>query len=466
MGKKMTGKLWEGRFKEKTAAIVERFTASIDVDKRLYRYDIQGSVAHCRMLARAEIITAEEAQQLVAGLAAIEREIEAGSFAFEAGLEDIHMHIEARLGQIAGPAARKLHTARSRNDQIALDVRMYLRQAATDIIALLNRMRHCLVDLAKTHVDVILPGYTHLQRAQPVRLAHHLMAYFEMLGRDAERMRDCRRRINVMPLGAAALAGTTYPIDRVYVAELLDFPSVSANSIDAVSDRDFMLEFLSAASICMVHLSRLSEELILWSSAEFAFIELPEAFTTGSSIMPQKKNPDVAELVRGKTGIVFGRLLALLTTMKGLPLAYNRDLQEDKAPLFEAADTLAACLEIYAEMLPHIVVRADRMRAAACAGHQNATDFADYLVSRGLAFREAHHCAGRAVQHALALGKELNELSLKDLRSFSKVVEEGVFEWLTLEQVVDRRSTIGGTGKSAVLAAIATAEQELARDEG
>jgi len=461
----MTEKLWQGRFEDETAGIVERFTASIDVDRRLYRYDIRGSIAHCRMLARVGVITTAEADQLVAGLNAIEAEIEAGDFVYDIGLEDIHMHIESRLLETAGPVAQKLHTARSRNDQIALDLRLFLRDAVEAIRLGLLRLQRVLIDMAKRHIDVVMPGYTHLQRAQPVRLAHHLMAYYEMTRRDADRMGDCHRRINVMPLGAAALAGTTYPIDREYVAELLNFPAVCANSLDAVSDRDFVVEFLAAASLCMVHLSRFSEELILWSSAEFGFIELPDAFTTGSSIMPQKKNPDVAELVRGKTGGVIGQLVALLTTMKGLPLSYNRDLQEDKSPVFEAVDTLSVSLEIYSQMLPQITVNAGRMQAAAAAGYQNATDLADYLVSRGMPFREAHHCAGRAVRHAIDQGKELDQLELETLRGFSGLIRKDVYQWLSVEQVVDRRISAGGTGKEAVLAAIAAAEAELAQKE-
>ena len=457
----MTDKLWKGRFESETAGIVDRFTASIDLDRRLYRYDIQGSIAHCRMLAKVGVITPEESSQLEAGLKAIEAEIKSGQFVYDISLEDIHMHIEARLFDTIGPVAQKLHTARSRNDQIALDLRLYLRDAVASIRQGLHKYQSVLVEMANRHIDVILPGYTHLQRAQPVRLAHHLLAYYEMASRDVGRITDCLRRINVMPLGAAALAGTTYPIDRAYVAKQLKFPEVSGNSLDTVSDRDFVIEFLAAASLCMVHLSRLSEEVILWSSAEFGFIELPDAFTTGSSIMPQKKNPDVAELVRGKTGGVIGQLMAMLTTMKGLPLSYNRDLQEDKQPIFDAVDTLSICLEIYCEMLPQIVVKSDRMHAAASTGYQNATDLADYLVTRGVPFREAHHCAGKAVRYALDQGKELHQLSLKELQRFSDQVRKEVFGWLAVEQVVDRRNSAGGTGKDAVLNAIRVAEENL-----
>ena len=460
----MADKLWKGRFEEDTAGIVDRFTASIDQDRRLYRYDIRGSIAHCRMLAKVGVISPYESEQLEEGLKAIEAEIEAGEFVYDISLEDIHMHIEARLFDTIGPVAQKLHTARSRNDQIALDLRLFLRDAVVAIRQGLYKFQRVLIELAKRHIDVILPGYTHLQRAQPVRLAHHLLAYYEMASRDADRMNDCLRRINVMPLGAAALAGTTYPIDREYVAELLDFPAVSGNSLDTVSDRDFVIEFLAAASLCMVHLSRLSEELILWSSAEFGFIELPDAYTTGSSIMPQKKNPDVAELVRGRTGGVVGQLMAMLTIMKGLPLSYNRDLQEDKQPIFDTVDTLSICLEIYSEMLPEISIRSVHMQAAADSSYQNATDLADYLVSRGMSFREAHHCAGKAVRYAIDQGKELHQLTLKQLQTFSGRIQKEVFRWLAVEQVVDRRTSAGGTGKDAVLTAIKVAEEKLSQE--
>jgi argininosuccinate lyase len=457
----MADKLWKGRFTEKTAAIVERFTASIDVDQRLYRFDIEGSIAHCRMLARTGIIAEAEADTLVQGLNQIRREIETASFRFDEQLEDIHMHIESRLFEIVGKVAQKLHTARSRNDQVALDVRMYLREALTNLIHRLTGLQRVLIELAKSNIDVILPGYTHLQRAQPVLLAHHFMAYVEMFHRDAQRMGECRERTNVMPLGSAALAGTPYPIDRAYVAALLEFPAISANSLDAVSDRDFIIEFLAAAGVCMMHLSRLSEEMILWSTAEFGFIELPDAFATGSSIMPQKKNPDVPELIRGKAGRVFGHLLALLTLMKALPLAYNRDLQEDKAALFDSVDTLSACLDVYAQMLPGIRIHAQRMEQAASSGCLNATDLADYLVRQGMPFREAHHCVGQAVRLAIEQGKELHELSLAQLQSCSALIQADIFACLAVRDSVNRRSGPGGTAKRAVLAAIQAAEQRL-----
>ena len=457
----MADKLWNGRFAEKTAQVVERFTASIDVDRRLYRYDIEGSIAHCRMLARTGIIAEEDAAALVQGLNQVRREIESGRFRFDAQLEDIHMHIESRLCEIVGKAAQKLHTARSRNDQVALDVRMYLRDALDDLIRRLNGLQRVLIGRAKTHIDVLVPGYTHLQRAQPVLLAHHFMAYVEMLHRDVQRLAECRVRTDVMPLGSAALAGTPYPIDRAYVAELLGFPALSANSLDAVSDRDFIIEFLSAASLCMLHLSRLSEEMVLWSTAEFGFIELPDAFATGSSIMPQKKNPDVPELVRGKTGRVFGHLMGMLALMKALPLSYNRDLQEDKAALFDAVDTLGDCIEVYTQMLPGIWIRSERMEQAASTGYINATDLADYLVGQGLPFREAHHCVGQAVRLGLDCGRELHELALADLQACAPLVKEDVFDHLNVRAAVNRRQGPGATAKSAVLSAIAAAEQRL-----
>ena len=462
----MSEKPWEGRFAEKTDRVVEAFTSSHAVDRRLFAFDIEGSVAHCRMLARAEIITEEEASALIEGLGRIRRDIEHGQFDFSDSLEDIHMHIESRLLQDVGKVAQKLHTARSRNDQVALDTRMYLRTETRQIIAQLRRLRRVMVDLAGGHTGTVMPGYTHLQRAQPVLLAHHLMAYYEMFSRDQDRFCDALERIDVMPLGAAALAGTTYPIDRHYTAELLGFSRVADNSIDAVSDRDFILEFSASASIAMVHLSRLAEELVLWSSTEFGFIDLPDAFATGSSIMPQKKNPDVPELVRGKAGTVFGDLMALLTLMKGLPLAYNRDMQEDKAPLFHTVDTLEACLEITARMLPQLQVRSERMRQACTRGFLNATDLADYLVVRGVPFRKAHAFTGQAVAHALSQGKELHELSLDALRRFAPGIGEEVFELLSPEQMIARRRSYGGTATEQVEAAIARALECLAQEEG
>jgi argininosuccinate lyase len=460
----MASKPWEGRFAEKTHRSVEVFTSSIDVDHRLYAYDIEGSIAHATMLASTGVISDEELSQLIEGLGKIRREIERGEFAYHESLEDIHMHIEDRLFQLVGKAAQKLHTARSRNDQVALDTRLFLREESRQVLSLLTSLRRVMVDAAEAHLGVILPGYTHLQRAQPVLLSHHFMAYYEMLSRDADRFQDGLKRINVMPLGSAALAGTTYPIDQAVTASLMSFPTTAANSIDGVSDRDFIIEFLSAASICMMHLSRLSEEFVLWSSSEFQFIELPDAFATGSSIMPQKKNPDVPELVRGKTGRVYGDLMAMLTTMKALPLSYNRDMQEDKAPLFSTVDTLKACLDIYVQMVPRLTVRADRMMDAASKGYLSATDLADYLVTKGQPFREAHGCAGRAVSFAIGAGKELHDLSLSELKGFSKAIEDDVFEILTVQQMVDRRRSGGGTATDNVKRAISHAKHRLSSD--
>ncbi len=457
----MSEKLWAGRFKKNTAKIVETFTSSIDIDRRLYAHDIQGSIAHCKTLAKAGIITAKEAKELTAGLKKIKQEIEAQTFAYHDALEDIHTHIESRLAEMVGHVAQKLHTARSRNDQVALDVRLYLRNTVASIIKGLVELQQVVVRVAKRHIGTALPGYTHLQRAQPVLLAHHLMAYYEMFSRDAERLQDCLARINVMPLGSAALAGTPHPIDRKYTAQLLGFTKVSANSMDSVADRDFIIEFLAAASIGMMHLSRLSEELIIWSSAEFNFIELPDAFATGSSIMPQKKNPDVAELTRGKTGRVFGSLMAMLTLMKSLPLSYNRDMQEDKVLLFDAADILTACVEIYIQLLPKIKFNKASMQKAADKGYLNATDMADYLVTKGMPFRAAHHCVGQIVGYAVGNRKEIHELSLKKLQQFSPLIEAEIFDFLTTRQVIDRRTTIGGTATRAVKAAIKAAEKKL-----
>lgn len=460
----MTRKLWGGRFSEKTNQSVEAFTSSIDFDKYLYWYDIQGSIAHCKMLARTGIISQEEGLTLVEGLGRVKSNIENGKYQFDDSLEDIHMHVETWLFQEVGKVAQKLHTARSRNDQVALDIRMYLRHEILQIIKLLIVLRQSLLELAQKHIDIVFPGYTHLQRAQPVLFSHHLMAYFEMFTRDTNRFWDGFVRTNVMPLGSAALAGTTYPIDRHYTAELLDFPEVSSNSIDSVSDRDFIMEFLSAASICMVHFSRISEEMVLWSSSEFRFIELSDTFTTGSSIMPQKKNPDVAELVRGKTGRVFGDLVAILTLMKSLPLAYNRDMQEDKEPLFDAVNTVKVCTDIYSGMLPNITVNNEVMAKATTEGFLNATDLADYLVTKGVAFREAHAVVGKAVQYALGVKKELHQLSLEELKSFSSLIAEDIFSFLTVEKMVDRRNSYGGTSKKMVMEAIETAKVRIEKE--
>ncbi len=457
----MTEKPWDGRFSEETDNAVEAFTSSIEIDRHLYQHDIDGSIAHCRMLAKAGIITQDESLTLIDGLEKIRSEITAGSFEFSDSLEDIHMHIEDRLAAHAGNISQKLHTARSRNDQVALDVRLYLRAESRKIIHGLLQLRKVLVDMAGRYIDVVIPGYTHLQRAQLVLFSHHLMAYYEMFARDSQRFADGLKRINVMPLGSAALAGTTYPIDREYTASLLDFHTVSENSLDSVSDRDFVIEFLAAASLCMVHFSRFSEELVLWSSSEFKFIELSDAFSTGSSIMPQKKNPDVPELVRGKTGRVFGSLIAILSLMKSLPLAYNRDMQEDKEPLFDAVKTLHACIDIYTRMLPNITVNKFEMGMAASKGYLNATDMADYLVCRGMPFRQAHGCVGQAVGYALGKKKELHELTLDELRSFSELIDEDIFEALTTRQMIERRQSFGGTSTKNVKAAIDRAVKRI-----
>lgn len=444
-------KLWGGRFGAKTADSVEAFTASIAVDARLYRHDIMGSIAHAKMLAKQGILSAAEGRKIVGGLRAIEREIESGRFRFSEADEDIHMNIERRLSELIGAAGGKLHTARSRNDQVALDMRLYLREEVDKIVECLGGLKRELARAAKKHLDVIMPGYTHLQRAQPVLLSHHLLAYHDMLERDGERFAGCLERINVLPLGSGALAGTTFPIDRAYVAKLLDFPRISKNSIDAVSDRDFLLEFLAASAILFVHLSRLADELILWSSQEFGFIELPDGYCTGSSMMPQKKNPDVPELIRGKAGRIFGHLQALLTIMKGLPLAYNRDLQEDKVPLFDTVDTVKASLKIMGEIIQGMAVRRERMLRAAQEGFMNATDLADYLVERGLAFRDAHEVAGRVVRHSLARGKRIEELTLAELKRFSAKIDSDIYPYLEAEAVVSRRRTLGGTARRNVI---------------
>ena len=457
----MTEKPWGGRFSEKTDRCVEIFTSSIDVDKRLYAYDVEGSIAHCSMLAKASIITEEDASSIIQGLGKIKNEIEREKFLFDDGLEDIHMHIESRLLHVVGKVAQKLHTARSRNDQVALDTRMYLRDETSKVIKSLVNLKKDILLFAGDNIDTILPGYTHMQRAQPVLLAHHMMAYYEMFLRDADRFRECLKRINVMPLGSGALAGTTFQIDRDYTAKLLGFKEVSRNSIDSVSDRDFIIEFLSAASICMMHFSRLSEEVILWSTYEFGFIDLPDSFATGSSIMPQKKNPDVPELVRGKTGRVFGNLMAILSIMKSLPLAYNRDMQEDKEPLFNTVDILKACIDIYSSMLPKLKINKETMREAATKGFLNATDLADYLVTAGMPFRQAHTCAGKAVSYALDNDKELHELTLKELKPFSSLIKKDVFNILSTDQMINRRTSFGGTARKNVLAAIKAAEKGL-----
>ena len=455
-------KLWGGRFDEPTDAFVEAFTASIGFDKRLYREDIAGSIAHARMLAKVGVLTTDECDKIVQGLNTILLDIERGDFAWVVAYEDVHMNIEARLIDRIGDVGKKLHTGRSRNDQVATDVRLHLRAAIDRIQLELKRLRSGLVDLADREADTVMPGFTHLQVAQPVSFGHHLLAWYEMLTRDAERLVDVRRRVNVLPLGSAALAGTSYPLDRAYVAEQLGFEGVSRNSLDAVSDRDFAIEFLSAAALTMMHLSRMSEELVLWTSAQFGFVDLPDRFCTGSSIMPQKKNPDVPELVRGKTGRVYGDLFALLTLMKGQPLAYNKDNQEDKEPLFDAIDTLLGSLRAFADMIPALQPNRDRMRTAARQGFSTATDLADYLVRLGIPFRDAHEIVGRAVRHAQNEGCDLADLSLAVLQGFSAKITEEVFSVLTLEGSLAARNLEGGTAPEQVRKQVALARAALA----
>ncbi|MCP1361954.1 argininosuccinate lyase, partial [Halomonas sp. BBD45] len=448
-----TNQSWGGRFSEPTDAFVEKFTASVDFDRRLYHHDIRGSVAHATMLERVGVLTADERDAIIGGLAEVEREIETGEFPWSVKLEDVHMNVEARLTEKIGITGKKLHTGRSRNDQVATDIRLYLRDEIDAIDAELARLRHGMIELADSQADTIMPGFTHLQTAQPVTFGHHLLAWQEMLARDHERLRDCRKRVNVMPLGAAALAGTTYPIDRHVTAELLGFERPAENSLDAVSDRDFAIEFTAFASLLLMHLSRMSEELVLWTSAQFDFIDLPDRFCTGSSIMPQKKNPDVPELVRGKTGRVYGHLMGLLTLMKSQPLAYNKDNQEDKEPLFDTLDTVKGCLKAFADMVPAIEAKADNMREAARRGFSTATDLADYLVRKGVAFRDAHEIVGQSVAYGIAQKKDLSEMSLDELRQFSDVIGDDVFEVLTLEGSVAARNHIGGTAPNQVRAA-------------
>ncbi len=446
---------WSGRFNEPVAELVKKYTASIGFDYRLAAYDIQGSIAHAQMLGAQKIISQDDVKAIEQGLADIATEIEAGQFEWLLDLEDVHLNIEKRLTDKIGDAGKRLHTGRSRNDQVATDVRLWLRASADPVGAALKKLQLSLLDLAEAHFDTVMPGFTHLQVAQPVTLGHHLMAYVEMLSRDAQRFADCRRRINRLPLGAAALAGTSYPIDRELVAKKLGFDGVCENSLDAVSDRDFAIEFTFAASLVMTHLSRLSEELILWSSPRFAFIDIADRFCTGSSIMPQKKNPDVPELVRGKTGRVYGHLTALLTLMKGQPLAYNKDNQEDKEPLFDTVDTLLVTLEIYADMMRGITVNKDNMRQAASEGFATATDLADYLVKKGMPFRDAHEVVALAVRYAVDKKVDLSDLPLATLQQFSSSISDDVYAVLTLEGSLNSRNHIGGTAPVQVKAAIA-----------
>ena len=459
---------WSARFAEPVAELVQRYTASVDFDKRMALVDIQGSLAHAEMLAAQKIISAQDYADIQKGMAQILSEMKEGSFTWELALEDVHLNIEARLTKLVGDAGKRLHTGRSRNDQVATDIRLWLRGAIDDIQSELTGLRKGLLDLAEKHAETIMPGFTHLQVAQPITFGHHMMAYAEMFARDAERLNDCRKRVNRLPLGSAALAGTSYPIDRERVAKTLGFEAVCQNSLDAVSDRDFAIEFCAAASLAMTHISRLSEELILWMSPRVGFIDLPDRFCTGSSIMPQKKNPDVPELARGKTGRVNGNLISLLTLMKGQPLAYNKDNQEDKEPLFDSADTLRDTLRIFADMVPHIQVKADTMRAAALQGFATATDLADYLVKKGLPFRDAHEAVAHAVKACSNKGCDLADLSLEELRvacdlgDKSSLVGEDAFQVLTLEGSVNSRKHTGGTAPEQVKKAIAAYRKNLA----
>ena len=454
-------KPWGGRFTEPTNQLVEAFTESISFDARLYKQDIQGSIAHSQMLAKIGVITEQEAEQIKTGLIAIREQIDAGEFEWSTQLEDVHMNIEARLTDAIGEAGKKLHTGRSRNDQVATDIRLYMRQAADDVVTLINALQKNILTLAESETETILPGFTHLQVAQPITLAHHLLAWNEMFERDMERIKECRTRINVMPLGSAALAGTSFPLDRDYTCELLEFDRPTRNSLDAVSDRDFLIEFASAASIIMMHLSRMCEEIILWASESYKFIDIGDAFCTGSSIMPQKKNPDIAEIVRGKSGRVIGNLQALLVIMKSQPLAYNRDNQEDKEPIFDTVDTLTASLQVFAAMIPSIKFNRETMQNAALKGYATATDLAEYLVRLQVPFRDAHEIVGSTVHYAIEQGKPLSDLSLEELQSFGSMIKEDVYDVLTLEGSINARDHFGGTAPVRVKEALNAAIERL-----
>ncbi|WP_158772454.1 argininosuccinate lyase [Cobetia sp. L2A1] len=457
-----TNQSWGGRFSEPTDAFVARFTASVDFDQRMAQHDIRGSIAHATMLAGVGVLSEEECDTIIAGLKEISEEIARGEFEWSVALEDVHMNIEARLTAKIGITGKKLHTGRSRNDQVATDIRLYLRDEIDAIDAELTRLREGMLGLAEQEADTIMPGFTHLQSAQPVTFGHHLLAWQEMVARDQDRLKDCRARMNVLPLGAAALAGTTFPIDRHVTSALLGFDRPTENSLDSVSDRDFAIEFTSFASLLMMHLSRMSEELVLWTSAQFDFIDLPDRFCTGSSIMPQKKNPDVPELVRGKTGRVYGHLMSLLTLMKSQPLAYNKDNQEDKEPLFDTVDTVRGCLRAFADMIPAIRPKSANMYASASKGFATATDLADYLVRKGVAFRDAHEIVGKSVAFGIEQGRDLSEMTLEELRKFSDTIDADVFDVLTLEGSVSARNHIGGTAPNQVRAAAQRARESLA----
>jgi argininosuccinate lyase len=454
-----------GRFTEATDDYVEAFTASVEFDQRMAFHDIKGSIAHATMLGRTGILSQADLEAIVAGLEDISAEITSDNFSWSIALEDVHMNIEQALIDKIGVVGKKLHTARSRNDQVATDIRLYLRDEIDFILAQIRRLQHCILDLAEQHTVTIMPGFTHMQVAQPVTFGHHLMAWFEMIDRDYQRLVDCRRRVNIMPLGSAALAGTSYPIDREMTAELLGFDRPGYNSLDSVSDRDFVIEFVAVASLIMNHLSRWSEELVLWTSPHFDFVELPDRFCTGSSIMPQKKNPDVPELVRGKNSRVSGHLMSLLMLMKGQPLAYNKDNQEDKEPLFDSIDTVKDCLKAYAEMIPAFSVKSENMRRAALRGYPTATDLADYLVRKELPFREAHEVVGQLVNFAINKQQDLADLSLKEMRGFSDLIEDDVFDFLNLEGSVAARDHIGGTAPAQVKQAIARARKSLSQTQ-
>jgi argininosuccinate lyase len=454
-------KPWGGRFSEPTDAFVERFTASVTFDKRLYHHDINGSIAHATMLGKVGILTAQEVTDIINGLEGIREDIVAGRFEWSVALEDVHMNIETELTKRIGISGKKLHTGRSRNDQVATDIRLYVRDEIDTIAKELTRLQQALLDVAEREADTIMPGFTHLQTAQPITFGHHMMAWYEMLERDFSRLQDCRTRLNYSPLGAAALAGTSYPIDREYTAQLLGFTAATRNSLDSVSDRDFAIELAACASLLMTHLSRFSEELVLWTSSQFDFVDLPDRFCTGSSIMPQKKNPDVPELVRGKTGRVNGHLVALLTLMKSQPLAYNKDNQEDKEPLFDLIDTVRDCLKAYADMVPAIKPKKENLYNAALKGYATATDLADYLVRKGIAFRDAHEIVGKSVAYGIAQKKDLSALSLTELQQFSSQISDDVFKVLTLEGSVQARNHIGGTAPNQVRAAVAKRRTDI-----
>ncbi len=458
-------KLWGGRFKSSSLSEVDQFNASVEFDQKLWPHDIAGSMAHAKMLAKQKIISQKEAKNIVQGLQTISKKIESGKFSWDLSKEDVHLNIESILTQLIGSAGEKLHTARSRNDQVATDLRLYCREKVKLLLQGLVWLQQAFAETAKKNVETLLPGYTHLQRAQPISLAHHLLAYFEMLQRDFSRLSDSLDRINVLPLGAGALAGTTFPIDRTFVAKELQFHDAAANSLDAVSDRDFVIELLADLSLIMMHLSRFAEEWILWSTHEFGFIQLPEQFCTGSSMMPQKMNPDILELIRGKTGRVYGSLVSLLTIMKGLPLTYNKDMQEDKEPLFDAVETVLASLQILAPMIRQTKFNAENMKKALSAGFVLATDVADYLVTRGIPFRQAHHIVGKMVSYCHKKGIELKELKMDELKKFDQAFEKSIYHWLDEQHAVDRRKSLGGTARSNVNQAVTQAKKIISKNQ-